>query len=550
MSTDLLSGRRSSSDEPGQAAPERSPLPEVLRSVAPAATARIPWNALANCAGKSWAALLNVVFVPVYVHFLGVEAYGLVGFYTTLQAALLVFDFGLSTTLNRELARSTVDGGLSAGMRDTVRTLETLYWTVACSIGLLVALLADPIARYWVNAEHLPAAAVQRAVLLMGLNVALQWPVALYTGGLLGLQRQVLSNALQVGLLGVRYGGAALVLVCIDSSIEAFFAWQIAAGLLHVVAFAVALWRVLPDADGRPAFRVELLCRLWRFTAGLSGATIATLVFMQLDKVLVSGWLALEDFGCYSVAWTAAGCLALFYQPVGAALFPVFAQKAALRDAPGIARLYHSGCQWVGVTVIPAATVAAVFAPEVLQAWLRAPDVVSRAWPVLAVLMPGALLGALTYLPITLQWAYGWTRLSAWSHAIAVLVLAPCLVLGIKHLGMLGAALAWGAVRLGMSWAILDRMHCRILVGQKWRWYRDSLLRPLLGSSLVVAGVRLLGGRPDTAAGCGALVALVWILATLAAALVTPVTARSLSLRLGRARRVPQDEQAWNSTQS
>lgn len=523
------------------------PLGEVPRSEAPAIISRIRRNAAANWVGKSWAVLLNVAFVPVYVQCLGVEAYGLVGFYATLQAALLVFDFGLSTTLNRELARLSVDAGQSATMRNTVRTLEALYWIVACSIGLVVALLAGPIAQYWVHAENLAQATVHRAVVLMGLCIALQWPVALYAGGLFGLQRQVLANALGMVFLSVRLVGAALVVAWVSPSIEAFFGWQMTASLLHVVAVAGALWGVIPRAEGRAAFRVDLLRKLWRFTAGLSGATLATMAFLQLDKILASQWLALEQFGCYSLAWAAAGCLYVFYQPIGAALFPVFSQRLALGDTQGIERLYHAGCQWVGVTVIPAATVACAFAPELLQAWLRAPGVVAHAWPVLAVLMPGALLGALTYLPITLQWAYGWTRLSIYAHALATVVLAPCLVVGIAQLGMLGAALAWVVVRLGMSWAIVDCMHGRILVGQKWPWYRDSLLRPLVGSLAVVAAVRLCVGTPESSAGCAALVALAWILATFTASLITPVTARWLQSRLGRAGQGPEANQAWNS---
>ena len=62
-------------------------------------------NILANFAGQAWSGLLTLALVPVYIKFLGIEAYGLIGFYAMLQGMLVVLDFGLGQTLNRELAR-------------------------------------------------------------------------------------------------------------------------------------------------------------------------------------------------------------------------------------------------------------------------------------------------------------------------------------------------------------------------------------------------------------------------------------------------------------
>lgn len=54
----------------------------------------------------------NFVAVPFLLYRLGVEAYGLVAFYATLQAAFSVLDAGVSPLIIRETAaRSTVGGG-------------------------------------------------------------------------------------------------------------------------------------------------------------------------------------------------------------------------------------------------------------------------------------------------------------------------------------------------------------------------------------------------------------------------------------------------------
>jgi O-antigen/teichoic acid export membrane protein len=65
-----------------------------------------------NFVAAAWTAIITLIFTPIYVHYLGLEAYGLIGFLATLQASLGVLDLGLSQVLARELARF-VGGGIS-----------------------------------------------------------------------------------------------------------------------------------------------------------------------------------------------------------------------------------------------------------------------------------------------------------------------------------------------------------------------------------------------------------------------------------------------------
>ena len=62
-------------------------------------------NITANFVGRAWGVVSVYIFIPLYLKFLGVEAYGLVGFYATLMGVLAFADMGLTATLNREMAR-------------------------------------------------------------------------------------------------------------------------------------------------------------------------------------------------------------------------------------------------------------------------------------------------------------------------------------------------------------------------------------------------------------------------------------------------------------
>jgi len=118
-------------------------------------------NVAANLAGNAWIALLQVVCLPIYVHILGVEAYGLIGFFAAVQTLVRVLDFGLGHTLNREMARYSVQqSDLAAEARDFLRTFAVIYGVVGVGIGVVLAALAPVLASEFITARSLPATTI------------------------------------------------------------------------------------------------------------------------------------------------------------------------------------------------------------------------------------------------------------------------------------------------------------------------------------------------------------------------------------------------------
>ncbi|MGH9879537.1 MAG: oligosaccharide flippase family protein, partial [Nitrososphaerales archaeon] len=62
-------------------------------------------NIIANYASQIYVTLIGIVMVPLYVRYMGAEAYGLVGFFAMLQAWFQLLDMGLTPTMARETAR-------------------------------------------------------------------------------------------------------------------------------------------------------------------------------------------------------------------------------------------------------------------------------------------------------------------------------------------------------------------------------------------------------------------------------------------------------------
>lgn len=473
--------------------------------------------------------VLGVAFIPLYLKFLGIEAYGLVGFFGTLQAVFGIMDVGLSTTLNREMARLSALPDKVQEQRDLLRTLEIIYWLISLFIGIFVFVLAPLIAEHWVSPMHLSTEAVKDAVQLMGLVMALQFPFSFYQGGLMGLQRQVLVNTIFVITGTLRGVGAVLVLWLISPSIKAFLVWQIFASAVATLACVFFLWRSLPFSEIRPKFDKALLLGVQGFAVSVSVNSIVGVLLTQLDKVILSKMLSLEMFGYYTLAATVASFLWAIIIPVNSALFPKFTELVELRDNIHLIDLYHRSCQFMAVLLLPTALVVAFFSWDVMVLWTQSPVTAENTYMIVTLLMIGTTLNGLFSVPAYLQCAAGWPQLVMYTNIILAVVLVPAIIFMASHYGAIGAASVWVALNCAYLLFTVPIMHRRLLKAEKWRWYIEDVGVPSAGVMAIIVITGLL--IPKGASSFIKILSLggVWFLTTMVCTLLTPHVRDSIS---------------------
>jgi O-antigen/teichoic acid export membrane protein len=449
-------------------------------------------NIAANFAGNFWTAIMSIIFVPVYIRFMGIEAYGLVGMFVTLLALFALLDMGLSNTLNREMARLSVRKDGAEEMIDFLRTLEIPYWIMAGLISLTVIVVSPLIAYHWVQVKSLPPATVRSAITIMGIAIAFQWPLNLYSGGLMGLQRQVSLNSINIFVATCRGLGAVFVLWFVSPTVMAFFLWQIVISAGQTGLVALSLWRHLPKIGRRPSFRIDLLKKVWRFAVGVSGITMLGTILTQLDKVILSRMLTLDMFGYYTLAGVVGISLYRLVNPVYTATYPQMTNLVSLKKWEALTELYHKSAQLVSVLILPAAVVIALFSKEILLLWTRDTVTAENTYLVASILVVGWALSGVMFVPYALQLANGWTRLSFFMNLGSVVVLAPLTVILARFYGAKGAAAVWVIVNSGSFLIGIPLMHRRLLPFEKWRWYGQDVGLPLAAVLVVVIFFRFL----------------------------------------------------------
>lgn len=434
---------------------------------------------------------MGLAFVPLYIQYLGVEAYGLIGFYAVMQAWLTLFDMGITQTLNREMARFTAGAHTPQSIHNLLRSLEMIAVVMVVIIFLLVWCSSGYIASHWLNAQKLSGNEIANAIVLMGFVISLRFIEGIYKGALLGLQKQVAVNMVNIAISTMRFAGVVAVLAWYVSSIEVFFIWQALSSVVSVLVFVYLVYKTLPKPNKIPKFSINAVKEVWRFAGGMLGVTFLALLLTQVDKVLLSKLLTLESYGYYTLAATVAGGLALIAMPITQAIYPKMVEYVAQNKQSALINLYHQGAQLISVLIAPVAMLLIFFTEDIIFLWSGDINLAQKTALILLPLALGSFLNCLVWMPYQLQLAHGWTSFAVRVNAIAVTLLVPAVFLVTPYYGAVGAAWVWALLNAAYVIIGMHFMYKKLLTGEKWVWYWQDIIKPLIYVILVALIAKL-----------------------------------------------------------
>lgn len=473
-----------------------------------------------------------MVAIPFYIQLLGMEAYGLIGFFGVLLSSIAMLEFGLSTTINRELARFSTMPSKHDDLRDLSRSLEVIYWAMGLILAFIFLNLSSVIAEHWIKAEKLPAAIVTEALALMGVCLAFQWPISLYNGGLMGLDKHIPLN-ITISFFGtLRAFGSIILLTFVNPSISLFFEWQVLISFLNVIVVISLFWKYMPSGKRKPKFSFIILKSIGKFTAGMGVSGIFTYLLSNLDKVILSKILTLGDFANYNVATMVNNATKIPAASVFAAVFPRFAELYEVNDEKGLRLMLHKYTQQVSFIVFPLSATVFFFSYELVEAWSHNTVLASTTYLMISIMVIASALNLTMGILGDLAVASGLSSYLMYQNIFSVIIIVPLMLVLTSHYGGLGAAFAWLILNIGyivISVPILIKM---TYPGEIRSWYIDDVGKPLIATFATVGIARLLFPSPDSIIAQVAVICFFLVLAMIACLFSLPVLRRSLSEQL------------------
>lgn len=407
------------------------------------------FSILANYVSQFYVMLVSMALVPVYLHEMGPEAYGLVGFFSLLFSLFYLLDMGLTPTISRETARFH-GGALSAqAFRQLFRAMSLAFAVVAFLGGGVIWLSSDWIVGRWFRLDAIPHGVAQFAIELMAMSVSLRWMGGLYRGVLSGGERMFWLPTFNALMATLRFVGVLVAMWLWGYTATVFFAYQLVVAWVEFVILAAKTFSLLPASSviGWSFSPLRPLLQFGMITALSSALGMAV---MQVDKFLLSGLLPLADYGYFSLAVLVATSVMVVSTPISTVLMPRMARLHAQGRVSEMLSVYRLSTRLTSAIAGGGSLTLAFCAHPLLTMWTGDAQWAHLYWPILSLYALGYGLWALSLFPYYLQYARGQMRWYLLGNLMFLLIQVPAIIYAVPQ---------WGAVSAGWVWLILTALY-------------------------------------------------------------------------------------------
>lgn len=432
-------------------------------------------NVIANYVGQAYKALIGIIMMPIYLSYLGSEAFGLIGFYVMLQSWMQLLDLGMKPTLARESSKYRAGSIGIIELRTVLRTLEVIFVSTGILVAVGIILSSNYIAISWLNVINLDLSSVSLAIVVMAIIVAARWVSSLYTGVLAGLERQVWINSFEIVFNTLRFVFVLIPFEVYGARIEVFFIYQMIISICELITISIFTYSNFDNLKEKISYSFEVLKKIYKFSFAIAFGSIIWVVVTQIDKLVLSKYISLEEYGYFSLAIVISNGVFVLGNAIGSAIMPRMTIYSEQKKYKELENLYFLAIEIVLLIVVPISALLVFYGEEILYLWTK--DLVAAKnaseimkWYVLGNAMVS--MGAFAYY---LQYAKGDLKLHLRGNIIYAIILIPLQIYMASNFGPIFTGILWFIVNLFVVLFWIGFIHKRFLVGKHLLWLWRNL---------------------------------------------------------------------------
>lgn len=417
-------------DDSVRAASARSSLTSGRRLVR-----NVIWNGL----GEVGPLIAALIAVPILLHSVGTERFGVIALAWTVFAYFSLFDAGLGPALTKLIADCL------AMHRDA--EIPSLVWTCVVLMAALGAIgslsflaFCPPLVHTLLRVPPGLQTETLHAFYVLGFGLPVGMMVTVLTGTLAAYQRFDLVNAVRGPNTMWSSLGPLLVLPFSHSIVPIVSVLMLGHAITCVIYSRFCL-RVVIGLNHDIRVRHELIPKLLGFGGWVSVSNVATLVMHTSDRFVLAAMTSMSAVAFYMVPYRVLQRLRGVHGWVRGVLYPALAFTIAERSER-TAVLFDRGAKALLMIMFPVALVTVAMGGDLLALWIGV-DFARHSEMVLKILAVGALLDSVGLFAETLIAAAHRPDLSAKIHAVELPFYLGFLTLMIRFYGAEGAAVAW-----------------------------------------------------------------------------------------------------------
>lgn len=446
------------------------------------------WNLISNYGNRFWSLVSVFLFIPLYIKYLGIESYAVIGFYSLLLGIISFADSGLSSAVIKEFASS----GTAQYKYSILRLIERIYILICFVIAFVIIITAPFIAQKWLTSETIPVADLTYYLRLIGVGISLQLLTSLYFGSMFGLGFQIEANLLQIIWSICKSLGVVFVLILTEETLEVFFIWQILCNLVYLCCIRFRVIYHLEQYGEKLMIIINKIPNtILQYVGGMALIAVISSINSQADKIIMSSVFPLKIYGYYTIASTLSQLPVMLAMPMTISLFPVFSRVVSESKIAQLKIIFTKSSFILNNIVFIALFILIFYTEEIVILWTKQsietkylPDVLLAT----KLLVIGSSLLALQLIFYYVLLAFGKTKYNVVQGILQIIIGIPILYFFVHKIGMTGAGISWIIINLGGLVYLFIINSQNFVKINKFDYIMNSILIPFLISISVCFG--------------------------------------------------------------
>lgn len=446
-------------------------------------------NVIANYLSQIYVTGVGILILPLYIKYMGAEAYGLVGFFAMLQAWFSLLDMGLTPTISRETARYNGGSTSALAYRQLLRALTLIFCCIALLGGSVLWFLAGVIAKNWLIVESLSLHEVKFSLQVMAISIALRWMSGIYRGIVSGSEKLVWLSGFNVLIATMRFILIFMSMWIYGFTPTVFFIHQLFVSVIELVCLFLMGNRLTPDKKSikyNIGWSFQPVKQVLKFSLTIAFTSSVWVLATQVDKLILSGILPLDEYGFFTLAVLVASGILILSGPISLSIMPRMSRLYAEGSIEKMLDIYRQSTQLVTVIAGTVSLILIFFAESLLAIWTGDKVLAQKASKILVLYVIGNLFLVLSAFPYYLQYAKGNLHYHLYGNIGMAGLLIPSIVYFSQQYGGVGAGWVWLTVNAFFFFIWASFIHSKLSPTITLKWLLNDILLLIMPTASVI----------------------------------------------------------------
>ncbi len=420
--------------------------------------------------------LISFFLMPFLVGHLGDSSYGVWTLILSLTGYMGIFDLGIRTSVVKHLAEVYAKND-----RDEFNRLASTSFFMYCAIGIVVVIIACIISTFFNTFFKISPSQLTDAklvILIVGVDLAISFPSAVFGGILWGLQRHDIVSSIEAFalickttliVLFIQLGHGIVALACISLCIKL---------IAQMVRFFFARYLIPSLRIHATLFKFQTLKKIVKYSFLVFLLTLAGQIIFSTDNIVIGLFISTSSITYYAIALRLIDYTRQSLRVMTSVLMPTASSLSANNDLEKIQKILLRGTKYSLLLILPIGTFFVLFGQNLITLWMGSkyqsstiiliiliiPYLISVSENVAGVILQG--IGKLHFLTIL-----------TFSEALLNLILSIILI---KPLGLVGVAVGT-AIPFTISRGIIMPIYiCRLLRQPMLLYIKKAVIPPMV----------------------------------------------------------------------